>query len=197
MGERIENLLLNFIKQNTEYIDSEKEEIIRYGFQVLYLNLSKLIIVIMVASFFGIIKETFSVILFLSLAKMFSFGFHAENFIGCIIITFVNVFGIIYVSKIVQLSVDIKSYLCIFIFILLLLYAPADTEERPIISVRKRKKLKIFSLIVCRMLCYIALGAETFLSNIIIFSLVVVAINTTPILYILFGRRYKNYETIT
>lgn len=197
MGNRIENLLLNFIKKNTEYIDYDTEEIIRYGFQVLYFNLSKLIIVVIVAYFFRIIKETFLVILVLSVAKMFSFGFHAKDFIGCILITFVNIFGIIYISKVVHLSVDMKGYLCIFAFTLFLIFAPADSEERPIVSAKKRKKYKIFSLIVCKILCYIALGTETFLSNIIVFSLVVVAINTTPILYIIFGRRYRNYETIT
>lgn len=120
-------------------IKGEEYEVMRYGLAVIYINLSKTVILAMCALLLGIFKET--VVLFCSFAAIRSvgFGFHSDNSIKCTIIGITEFIGAVLIAT--SLS-PFKIPLCTSIFLLctiiFLLYAPAETEKRPISNRYKR-----------------------------------------------------------
>ena len=73
---------------------------------------------------------------------------HARKSWTCLLFSILTFFSIVYASKLVDFPLLIKNSLFLISFILIILYAPADTEEKPYISKKLRKKLKILSLIM-------------------------------------------------
>ena len=75
-------------------------------------------------------------------------GFHLHTHLGCIISTIVFFYGDIIISKYLILN-EIQKYmlvaLClVFGLLMISMYAPADTEEVPIISKRKEKQRRYY-----------------------------------------------------
>lgn len=187
---------LNFIKDNNDDINEDQIAIALYGLEVIYSGLTQLIIFVIISLFLGIVSEFFAVFCFLSLARMTSFGFHAESEISCFITSFVISFGTIYISRYLDLNIVITAVLCLTSIIITFLYAPADTEKRPLYNKKTRsrlKKLSVCLVIVYSVICLLNIG---FISNVALCILVVNSINISPILYKLFNRRYRNYDTI-
>ncbi|WP_418219442.1 accessory gene regulator B family protein [Clostridium pasteurianum] len=80
---------------------------------------------------------------------------------------------------------------------LISVYAPADTAERPLISKKLRRSLKIKSIVVVVLLIIISIMLpHSVYVNIIIYSILEEAVLITPIIYILLGKSYKNYKNI-
>lgn len=187
---------LNFIKENNDDINEDQIAIALYGLEVIYSGLTQLIIFMIISLILGVVAEFFLVFCFLALARMTSFGFHAESEISCFITSFAITFGTIYISTYIDFNVAIKIILCLTSIIITFLYAPADTEKRPLYNVKTRsrlKKLSICLVIVYSIICLLNIG---FISNVALCILVVNSINISPILYKLFNRRYRNYDTI-
>jgi accessory gene regulator B len=90
-----------------------------------------------------------------------------------------------------------RSFIFIVSFILTILYAPADTEERPLVSKKLRRDLKIKSLVVL-IIFYITIlfVKNNVYANLITFSVLEASLLLTPIVYKLFGRKYANYKNI-
>ncbi len=192
MGSYIEDLAVNYISKSIN-ITKDEESIIRYGMQIVYYNSSKFAIILLAALFLGIISEVCTVFIIMATIRSFAFGFHADNSLPCVFLTFINIFGVVYFS-LFDLSLLIKIILSLVAFILFAVYAPADTEERPLVDCRKRKKFKIIVMIIWFTYVILACFVEKQLSNMIVLSLFFMAFNTCPILYILFKKEYNNYE---
>ena len=79
--------------------------------------------------------------------RAMSGGFHLKTHLGCIIGTLLFYYGNIIISSLLYLD-NIQKYILIgltFVFGVLMvsIYAPADTENVPIISKHERRKKKI------------------------------------------------------
>lgn len=192
MGSYIEDLAINYISKSIKMTNDE-ESIIRYGIQIVYYNSSKFAVILLAALFLGIISEVCTVFIIMATIRSFAFGFHADSSLSCVLLTFINIFGVVYFS-LLEISPLIKMILSLVAFILFTVYAPADTEERPLVDCRKRKKFKITIIIIWVTYVILACFVEEQLSNIIVLSLFFMAFNTCPILYILFKKEYNNYE---
>ena len=87
-------------------------------------------------------------------------GFHLKTHIGCIIGSIVFFCGIGLAGKYIILGTLTKYIVTfaiwVFGMIMVKLYAPADTENVPIISKKERKKKRILSYITLTlfMVCY-------------------------------------------
>ena len=142
MEAYLENKIVNYIKKNKRIVTNDDEEILRYGIQIYYFNISKLLIIFATSIILDIFAKTCIVFLLIAILKRFSYGFHTDAFWSCLIITFINIFGIVYLSEL-SFSAFIKIILAVISLILFVLYAPADTEDRPLLDRKKRLKLKI------------------------------------------------------
>ena len=126
-------------------------------------------------------------------------GFHMKTHLGCILCTNVFYCGNAYLSTIWNFPNEISKYitiLAVWIFGVLMvsMYAPADTENVPILTKKERKTKKILSYIFLT----INLGVATFIPNTIISNILIIGtfvqtIFITRIAYILTNNKY-GYE---
>ena len=194
-------------KENPE-IDDEKAEIINYGLQLLIGEIPKTIITLVVSYLLGILNLTLFMVCVTVPYRAFSGGFHLHTHIGCIISTTLYYCCIPKISNYIYLNSETKLIfvLCALIFgiIILIKYAPADTENVPILQKRERKRKKILSFITYTLGLIVAISINNnVLSNIILFSYFVQTIMITPFAYKITKNKYgfelynESSETLT
>ncbi len=193
--------LTNKIRKEMPEINDEKAEVINYGLQNIIGELPKTFLVLIIALFLGIWKETLLTFFLLIPYKNASGGFHLKTHLGCIIGTTLFYCGIAILSKSIILTEIIKYILigCIWIFgmIMIKLYAPADTENVPILTKKERKKNQIISYITFTIGLLIAgLIKNQIISNIIIFGYLLQTLTITKLAYRLTNNKY-GYEVYT
>lgn len=201
MIDNICTFLTNKIKKEMPEVDDEKAEIIMYGLQNIIGEIPKTFLVLLIAYFLGIFKETLITFLLLLPYKSFSGGFHLKTHIGCIIGTTLFYCGIALISKYIIIEPIVKYILIaviwIFGIIMITLYAPADTENVPILAKKDRKKKRILSYITFT----IGLLVATFIQNNIICNILILGnfVQTLTIIklaYRLTNNKY-GYEVYT
>jgi accessory gene regulator B len=80
-------------------------------------------------------------------------------------------------------------------FLLIFIYAPADTKKRPIISKKKRRRLKTFSILVVIIYSIVILNVNNaVISNCFLLSTLIEILLILPISYRIFGFSYNNYK---
>ena len=190
--------LTNKIRKEMPEIDDERAEIINYGLQNIIGEVPKFFIIIGIAYLLGIWKETIITFFIILPYRTFSGGFHLKTHIGCIITTilFYIIPGVL--SKVILLTPILKygiiSVLWIFGIIMIKLYAPADTENVPILRKKDRMQKQVLSYIIFTVALVIAaLIKSNELSNIIIIGYFMQTLTITRLSYILTNNKY-GYE---
>lgn len=196
MKKYILNYCRKVIKKNRENVTDDELEVIMYGLEGIYLTFSKLIIIFLLALLLGIFKEMILTLLFYNIIRFFSFGMHASKSWHCLLIssTFFLIFPIL--IDIFNINIWVKIVFVIISTILIIIYAPADTEKRPLINSKKRLRWKILSIIVSIVLssCIIIFNQYK-LSNYMLIGFVEATLMILPITYKMFGLSYNNYKT--
>ena len=198
MVDKICNYLTNKIKNKMPEIDDERAEVINYGLQNIVGEIPKVFILLLVAGLLGIFKETFITFLVLIPYRGASGGFHLKTHLGCIVTTCLMYCGVAFISKYLVLSEIIKYIIIpiiwIFGIIMIKLYAPADTENVPILAKKDRRKKQIVSYISFSIGLILALFIkDNIISNILIFSNFVQTLTITKFAYKLTNNKY-GYE---
>ena len=198
MIDKICTFLTNKIRKEMPDIDDEKAEVINYGLQNIVGEIPKTFLVLIISYFLGIWKETLLTFIFLIPYKNTSGGFHLKTHIGCIVGTTTFYCGIGILSKVVILTTTIKYILIgviwIFGMFMIKIYAPADTENVPILAKKDRKKQKILSYITFTIGLLVAtIVSNNIVSNIIIFGYFVQTLMITKLAYRLTNNKY-GYE---
>ena len=131
--------------------------------------------------------------------RVVSGGFHLKTHIGCIVGTMVFYFGNVYASQYLIIENSFVHYGVIFAtwlfgMIMVKLYAPADTENVPIISKKERKKKKILSYLALTISLIVAvLIKDAVLSNLIVYGSILQSISISRLAYKLTNNKY-GYE---
>ena len=201
MIDNICTFLTNKIKKEMPEVDDEKAEIIMYGLQNIIGEIPKTFLVLLIAYFLGIFKETLITFLLLLPYKSFSGGFHLKTHIGCIIGTTVFYCGIALISKYIIIEAIVKYILIaiiwIFGIVMITLYAPADTENVPILAKNDRKKKRILSYITFTVgLLVAAFIQNNIICNILILGNFIQTLTITKLAYRLTNSKY-GYEVYT
>lgn len=197
ISKKVSNICLEFIKNNTSNSPEDLEKIY-YGIQVIWINLFKLILLLVTAYFLGILKYTLIGFIFFAIIRTYGSGLHANSTIQCIIINYILFLGNPYLSLTIPLNAIARFIIFFISFILLIIYAPADTKERPLISKKLRENLKTKSIIVSIIFYIITLlNKNEIYNNLIIFSTLQESLVITPIAYRLLGKTYANYKNIS
>ncbi|WP_160692152.1 accessory gene regulator B family protein [Clostridium sp. C2-6-12] len=194
--KKLSNLCLQFIKDNTSTSDEDAEKIY-YGLQVIMLDISKSIILLGTAYLLGVFKYTLIAFLVFAFLRSFASGAHANSTLQCIIVNYILFLGNVYLSLYLPLNTAVQTIIFILSLLLVFLYAPGDTEERPLVSKKLRKQLKIKSiLIVIAFFISIFVIESKIYTNLITFGILEAALVITPIVYRLFGKKTNNYKNI-
>ena len=196
MKKLIINKCMELVTTYNKDLSQRDIDKIKYGLEGLYLTITKLIFIIIVSIILGIWKETLLLILIFNGIRLTAFGVHAKRSIDCLISStlFFILFPIICIKLTIPLIV--KVILFIPLTVLIGIFAPADTEKRPLINKKKRKIYKMLSIMISIIYMTIAIVIkDNTLSNCFIFAIVIQIIIMLPITYKVFGVSYNNYKT--
>ena len=195
MIDKICTKLTEKIRKQMPEIDDERAEIIMYGLQILIGELPKGIIILVIAYFLGIFKLTLLSVLIIAPYRCVSGGVHMKTHIGCIIYTLILYSGSALLGKyfILEGNVKIISAIIVWAFcmIMIKIYAPADTENFPILRKKERLQKQIFSYTILTLEFLIAIIiSNTTISGIIIFGDLIQTLTITRFAYNITKNKY-------
>lgn len=198
MIEKFCTFLVNKMRKEMPEIDEERAEIINYGLQIIVGEIPKIFITLAIAYGLGVLELTLLTILALTPYRMFSGGFHLKTHIGCIISTTLYYCGVAVLAKNIIIAQYIEYILAVggwmFGMLMVKLYAPADTENVPILRKSERKQKQILSYIMLTIGIAIAIIIKNpVISNILLFGNLVQSVMITRLAYRLTGSKY-GYE---
>lgn len=195
MIEKICAYIVNQMRKQMPDIDDEKAEVITYGIELIIGEIPKIFLLFIFSFIIGIGWYTVLAYVVLIPYRASSGGFHLKTHIGCIVGSSLFYYGIVYLSKFITLSVFQKYILIglalVFGIIMVSLYAPADTENIPIISKKERKRKKVLSYItlVLTLIASVFIK-DSIISNILIFGVIVQSFMISRLAYLLTNNKY-------
>lgn len=198
MVDKICDYLTNKIKKQMPEVDDERAEIINYGIHLVVGEIPKTFVFIAIAALLGVLKEFFISMLVIFPYRAFSGGFHLKTHIGCIVATSLMYCGIAFLSQFQLFDNNVKYILIpvvwVFGMVMCKLYAPADTENVPILRKKDRRIKQILSYVVLTITLVIgAIINDYVISNIIILGMFFQTLTITRIAYKLTNNKY-GYE---
>ena len=198
MIEKFCNQILKRMRKKMPEITDEKAEIILYGLQLIIGEIPKVLLLFGVSFLLGIGWYMLFAYIVIMPYRAVSGGFHLHTHIGCILGSCIFFYGNIFISKFLVLD-NIQKYILVglsLIFGILMVskYAPADTENVPILSKKERRLKKILSYITLILTLAVSLIIkEPVLSNILIIGTIMQTILITKLAYKLTNNKY-GYE---
>lgn len=195
MVDKICEFILNRMKKEMPDITKEKEEVIKYGLQLIIGEIPKTLLLFAVSFLLGFGWYMLFAYITIMPYKMVSGGIHLHTHLGCITVSAISYYGTILLSKFLNLD-SLEKYILIalsFVFGILMisLYAPADTENLPIISKKERKTKKILSYIILTITLGIAIFLkDSTLSNILIIGTVMQSLFISRLAYKITNNKY-------
>lgn len=195
MIEKICNSILIKMREKMPDITDEKAEIILYGLQLIIGEIPKMFILFGLSFLLGF--GWYMVFAYIAVMpyRATSGGFHLHTHLGCILSTIIFFYGNIIISKFLVLD-NMQKYILIglslfFGILMISMYAPADTEEVPIISKKERKTKKILSYIMLILTLVAALFIpDRMMSNILIIGSIFQSISISRLAYKITKNKY-------
>lgn len=194
MAELVVGKCMTLIKNNKPELNKTELEIIQYGLHGLYLSITKIIVLVLIAIILNQLKELLLLLVFFGILRSNAFGLHASKSWMCWVAT-IPIFTILpRLAMTITIPLYIKYISCILFIFHLYKYAPADTKKRPIISKDIRRKHKLLATLTGTIFAIISLYTSiNLLANTLIFSLLLINIFISPLTYKLFNLPYNNY----
>ena len=194
MNRLIINKCVDFIDNNSNSNYNEYDLLkIKYGLEGIYLTITKIIIILLIGFIFKFLDTLIITLIFFNILRFFAFGMHAKESWQCLLMSIILFNGLPYLLLNISINNYIFYFISLFSIISFLLFAPSDTEKRPLTNKKKRIIRKISSIIVS----FIYILLYFYFTNIrvpILCSLLIESIMINPISYKLFGLSYNNYK---
>jgi accessory gene regulator B len=189
------NKSMTMIKKHFPDYNQNELAKIKYGLEGLYLTLTKLIIILLLASLLNIFTQALLLILFYSILRTFSLGLHTKKSYSCLLFSIIVFLVPAFFIKYMNISMELEfviSVTCCFLFVI---YSPADSEKKPLINRNKRYTLKLISSTIALVYCiFIFINGNIIISNYLLVALVIQTIMILPLTYKLFNLKYNNYK---
>lgn len=195
MVEKICNYILKKMKSRIPDMTEEKAEVILYGLQLIIGEIPKMILILGISFILGF--GWYMIFAYIAIApyRTVSGGFHLHTHLGCILGTVIFYYGTVIISKYLILD-DMQKYILIalslgFGLLMISMYAPADTEDVPIISKKERRTKKILSYIMLIITLIVAFFVQDrILSNILIIGSIFQSVSISRIAYKITKNKY-------
>ena len=202
MIDKICDKLMKRIRAKMPEVDDERAELIKYGLELIIGELPKMFLLFIIAWLLGIFKYALISFAIILPYKLVSGGVHLKTHIGCILGTSLLYCGNVFISKYINIT-DIKNQIIfsaiilIFAIIMISLYAPADTENVPILRKKERAKKKIISyIIVTAMIIISFLVKDRVISNMFRVGVLLQSIMISKLTYNIFKVKFGYLEYI-
>ena len=202
MIDKICDKLMKRIRAKMPEVDDERAEVIKYGLELIIGELPKMFLLFIIAWLLGIFKYALISFAIILPYKLVSGGVHLKTHIGCILGTSLFYCGNVFISKYINIP-DIKNQIIFsaiiltFAIIMISLYAPADTENFPILRKKERAKKKIISyIIVTTMIIISFLVKDRVISNMFRVGVLLQSIMISKLTYNIFKVKFGYLEYI-
>lgn len=199
MVDKFCTYLTDKIRKQMPDIDDEKAEIIHFGIQLIVGEIPKFFLMFGTGILLGLWWQTALAFFLLLPYKVASGGFHLKTHLGCILSTNIIYCGNAFLSTIWNFPNDIAKYITIAIIwifgiAMVSTYAPADTENVPILTKKERKQKKVLSYLFLSInMLVAAFIPNAIISNIFIFGTFIQTLSITRIAYKITNNKY-GYE---
>lgn len=195
MVEKICKWIVSKIRKSIPDMNDERAEIITYGIQLMIGEIPKIFLLFILSFILGI--GWYVVFAFIAIMpyRATTGGFHLKSHLGCIVGTSLFYYGNVYISQWIVLD-DISRYIItvitfLFGIAMITLYAPADTENVPILSKKERKMKKILSYIFLALTLIVSiLIKDRVLSNILLIGIILQTLFITRFAYKITNNKY-------
>ena len=195
MKELFLNKTMNLIQQYHDPYTKEELELLRYGLEGIYLTITKLVIIVLLAFLLHMEYEVFLTLIFFNIIRFTGFGVHAGDSKTCLITSTINFIVIPYIFLHLSIDLWIQAIICGICLLSYLLYAPSDTVKRPLRNKKKRLIRKIVTVIIGIIYTLgVFLIPNDIISRLLLISLVIQMIVILPITYRILGQPYCNWK---
>lgn len=198
MVETLCNKLTLRIRKKMPEVDDERAEIINYGLQLIVGEIPKTFLILFIAWILGVLDLTIFAIITILPYRSVVGGVHFKTHVKCVLATSIFYIGNAILSKyviiesITQFSITAITF--VFAIWMISLYAPADTEDVPILRKKERKIKKTLSyIIMSAMLITSLIIPNRIISNMLLIGTILQTISITRIMYKIAGNKY-GYE---
>lgn len=194
MKNYIINSTMNYILKYNSYNNIKQEEL-KYGLVAIYLLVTKLIIILIISTLLGILKEVILFTIVYIPIRAVSFGLHATKSWICLISSTLIFVGLPFISKYLVIPMYIKSIIGIVSILLMFKNSPADTHKRPIINKKRRLFFKYSSVLLSIIYTILSIFINnSFIADCLLFAMLIQCFLTSPLVYKLFKLPYNNYK---
>lgn len=188
--------VMKSIKNKYPDYDDDKLEVIAYGLESLYIMITKMIVISLIALLLDVFKEMLLIMVLYNVIRTTAFGMHAKESWQCYIISITLFIGGALLFKYVDISFYIKASIGAISYIFLAIYAPADTYKRPLVNAKKRQIYKMITIITSSIyLILIIIFRDSNISTAISMGLLDAMLMIHPLTYRVFHLPYNNYKT--
>ena len=202
MIDRFCDWITDKIKGKMPEIDEEKEMVINFGVRLIFGELPKILVLFILGFLLQIRWYTLLLYLLLAPYRSFTGGFHLKTHWGCMITSIILYIIPIMIAKYMPTLQNHVIYIVAGLIGILSVtfiakYAPADTENIPILSKKERKVKKIKSYIsLAILLTVIIFIPDKIVSGMLLYGIFLQNLTLTPIAYKLTKNKYS-YEVYT
>lgn len=190
------------IKGKMPEMDEEKESVINFGVRLLFGEIPKIIALFIIGFLLQIGWYSLLIYFLLAPYRSSTGGFHLKTHWGCMLSSIVLYIVPILMAKYIPISQEYIIYVMTGIIgilssIFIFKYAPADTENIPILSKQERKTKRIKSYISLGiLLTIIVFVPDKIVSYMLLYGMFLQDLTLTPIAYKLTKNKYS-YEVYT
>ena len=190
------------IKGKMPEMDEEKEAVINFGVRLLFGEIPKIIALFIIGFLLQIGWYSLLIYFLLAPYRSSTGGFHLKTHWGCMLSSIVLYIVPILMAKYIPISQEYIIYVMTGIIgilssIFIFKYAPADTENIPILSKQERKTKRIKSYISLGiLLTIIVFVPDKIVSYMLLYGMFLQDLTLTPIAYKLTKNKYS-YEVYT
>lgn len=202
MIDKFCDLITEKIKSKVIDMDDERELVINFGVRLIFGELPKILILFIIGFLLNMGWQTLLLFFLIAPYRSFTGGIHLKTHLGCMITTSILYLLPIILSKYILISDKnilyiLAGLITIFSIILIAKYAPADTENMPILSKKeiKSKKIKAYIALVV-LLSIIIFNPYKQFSYMIIYAMFLQNLTVLPISYKLTNNKH-GYEVYT
>ena len=182
----IDKIMIQINQKNN--LDEIKYQEVRYGLQSCYTLITKTFIIILISLILHFCIPFIIFLIFYSILRSVGYGCHAKSNLMCWFFSIILLIGLPYIFCNINLNTRLSIILWIICFCNFMIFCPADTEKRPMISKKRKFIFKIIILIISLIYLIIIIKFNS-ISNLVVSAMILEAFLTNPLGYILMGQK--------
>ena len=109
MKEVFLNHSLEFISNSKGDLTQDEKEKLAYGLEGLYMTITKLVVIFLIAIIFGFVKEFLFTLIMFNIIRYVGFGYHANKSIICLISSTALLLGLPFILLHIKINLAVRK----------------------------------------------------------------------------------------